>query len=74
MATQKRSISFDESVLHEAEQRLAELGGSLSAFVNAALLHELQLTRGRELLANDDAELGPVSAEVTTHVLAEWPA
>ena len=73
MATQKRSISFDESVLHEAEQRLAELGGSLS-FVNAALLHELQLTRGRELLANDDAELGPVSAEVTTHVLAEWPA
>jgi hypothetical protein len=74
MATQKRSISFDESVLREAEQRLAESGGSLSAFVNAALLHELQLARGRELLAQDDAELGPVSPEVATQVLAEWPA
>lgn len=30
MASQKRSISFDESVLHEAEQRLAGSGGSLS--------------------------------------------
>lgn len=74
MATQKRSISFDESVLREAEHRLAESGGSLSAFVNAALLHELQLGRGRELLAKDDAELGPVSPEVATQVLVEWPA
>ena len=75
VATQKRSISFDESVLREAELRLAGSGGSLSAFVNAALLHELQLARGRELLAeDDDAELGAVSPEVTTQVLAEWPA
>jgi hypothetical protein len=74
MATQKRSISFDESVLREAELRLAESGGSLSAFVNAALLHELQLARGRELLVEDDAELGAVSPEVATQVLAEWPA
>lgn len=74
MATQKRSISFDESVLREAELRLAESGGSLSAFVNAALLHELQLARGRELLAEDDAEFGAVPAEVETQVLAEWLA
>lgn len=75
MATQKRSISFDESVLREAELRLAESGGgSLSAFVNAALLHELQLARGRELLTEDDAEFGAVPAEVETQVLAEWPA
>jgi hypothetical protein len=74
MATQKRSISFDESVLREAEVRLAKAGGSLSAFVNAALLHELQVARGRELLAEDDAEFGAVSAEVETQVLAEWPA
>ena len=58
MASQKRSISFEESVLSEAEQRLARSGGSLSAFVNAAVLHELQVTRGRELLAADAAELG----------------
>jgi hypothetical protein len=74
MATQKRSISFDESVLHEAEQRLSESGGSLSALVNAAVLHELQVTRGRELLAEDAAELGAVSPKVRTQVLVEWPA
>jgi hypothetical protein len=74
MATQKRSISFDESVLHEAELRIAESGGNLSAFVNGALLRELQVARGRELLAEDDAEFGVVPAEVATQVLAEWPA
>jgi hypothetical protein len=73
VATQKRSISFDESVLREAELRIAELGGNLSAFVNAALLHELQVARGRELLAEDDAEFGAVPAEVESQVLAEWP-
>jgi hypothetical protein len=74
MATQKRSISFDESVLREAELRIAESGGNLSAFVNAALSHELQVAHGRELLAEDDAEFGAVPAEVETQVLAEWPA
>ena len=74
MATRKRSISFDESVLSEVEQRLAGSSGNLSAFVNAAVLHELQVTRGRELLAEDDAELGAISPEVTAQVLAEWPA
>jgi hypothetical protein len=37
-------------------------------------LHELQVARGRELLAEDDAEFGAVPAEVETQVLAEWPA
>ncbi len=74
MASQKRSISFDESVLNEAEQRLAGSGGSLSAFVNAAVLRELRVARGLELLAEDDADLGAVSADVRTQVAAEWPA
>lgn len=74
MASQKRSISFEESVLHEAEQRLAESGGSLSAFVNAAVLHELQVTRGRELLAEDEAQFGAVPIDVRALVAAEWPA
>lgn len=74
MASQKRSISFDEFVLHEAEQRLAESGGSLSAFVNAAVLHELQVTRGQELLAEDDVQFGPVPADVRARIAAEWPA
>jgi hypothetical protein len=74
MASQKRSISFDESVLNEAEQRLAGSGGTLSAFVNAAVLRELRVARGLELLAEDNADLGEVPADVRTQVAAEWPA
>jgi hypothetical protein len=74
MASQKRSISFDESVLREAEQRLAGSGGSLSAFVNGAVLRELRVARGLELLAKDNADFGEVSADVRTQVAAEWPA
>jgi hypothetical protein len=74
VASEKRSISFEESVLHEAEERLAESGGSLSAFVNAAVLHELQVSRGRELLAEDDAELGEVPEQALARVAAEWLA
>jgi hypothetical protein len=74
MASQKRSISFDESVLHEAEERLADSGGSLSAFVNAAVLHELQVARGRELLAEDEAKFGASSGKAKTEIAVEWPA
>ena len=74
MASQKRSISFDESVLNEAEQRVAGSGGNLSAFVNAAVLRELRVARGLELLVEDEAELGEVAADVRTQVAAEWPA
>ena len=74
MASQKRSISFDESVLHEAEQRLSKSGGSLSAFVNAAVLRELRVSRGLELLAADDEQFGVVPADVKNQVAAEWPA
>jgi hypothetical protein len=71
VASQKRSISFDESVLREAERHAA---GNLSAYVNAAVQRELRVTRGRELLAADDAELGPVSERVRREVASEWPA
>ena len=74
MASQKRSISFDESVLQETEQRLAESGGSLSAFVNAAVLRELRVSRGVDLLAEDDKLFGAVPAEVKSQIAAEWPA
>ncbi len=74
MASQKRSISFEESVINEAEQRLAGSGGSLSAFVNAAVLRELRVARGLEMLAEDNADFGEVRADVRTQVAAEWPA
>jgi hypothetical protein len=74
VASQKRSISFDESVLAEAERRAAARGGNLSAFVNGAVLRELRIARGTELLAADEAELGPVPGSVRAQVAAEWPA
>jgi hypothetical protein len=74
MASQKRSISFDASVLHEAEQRLAESGGSLSAFVNAAVLRELRVSRGVKLLAEDDEQFGAVTTQISSQIAAEWPA
>lgn len=73
-ASQKRLISFDEAVLNEAEQRLRESGGNLSEFVNAAVLNQLHVMRGRELLAKDDVQFGPVSSETRARVAAEWPA
>lgn len=73
MATQKRSISFDESVLAEAERLSSTRGGNLSAFVNAAVLRELRVTRGLELLAEDEARLGPVPDAVRAEIAAEWP-
>lgn len=74
MASQKRSISFDESVLHEAEERLTESGGSLSAFVNAAVLRELRVARGLDMLTEDDGQFGPVPTKVRAQIAAEWPA
>lgn len=74
VASQKRSISFDESVLAEAEKRASAAGGNLSAFVNTAVLRELRVARGLELLAEDDKALGPVPDEVRATVAEQWPA
>ena len=74
MASEKRSISFDETVLREAEQLVAAGGGNLSAFVNAAVLRELRVARGREVLAADEAEFGPVPEDVRAAVAKQWPA
>jgi hypothetical protein len=74
VASRKRSISFDESVLAEAERQAAATGGNLSAFVNAAVLRELRLARGLELLAEDDEHFGPVPDDVRAEIAATWPA
>jgi hypothetical protein len=74
MPSEKRSISFDAEVLAEAEQRVASSGGNLSAFVNAAVLRELRVARGVELLAQDEAQFGAVPEDVRAQVAAEWPA
>jgi hypothetical protein len=74
MASRKRSISFDESVLAAAEERSAAAGGNLSAFVNGAVRRELRVAHGIELLADDDDEFGAVPESVQAGIAAEWPA
>lgn len=73
MASRKRSISFDDGVLAEAEERAAAAGGNLSAFVNAAVLQELRLARGHELLAEDERRFGRVDDAVWDEVAEQWP-
>ncbi len=73
MASRKRSISFDTAVLAEAEERSDAAGGNLSAFVNRAVRRELQIARGLDLLAQDEAEFGPVPESVRAEVAAQWP-
>jgi Arc/MetJ family transcription regulator len=73
MAVQKRSISFDESVLAEAERLSAERGGNLSKLVNQALEHELRIAGGRKLMEEDDKRWGPIPEDVIAEVDRLWP-
>jgi metal-responsive CopG/Arc/MetJ family transcriptional regulator len=73
MAVQKRSISFDESVLAEAERLSAERGGNLSAFVNDAVEQKLKVALGKKLIEEDIKKFGPIPEEISARIEAEWP-
>lgn len=73
MAVQKRSISFDESVLAEAERLSQERGGNLSAFVNEAVEKQLKVALGRKLIEEDIKRFGPIPESVRRRIEAEWP-
>lgn len=72
MPVLKKSVAFDDAVGREALQRAGERG--FSRFVNDAVAQRLQAIRIAELLEALDAEEGPVAAEVTASVEAEWDA
>lgn len=60
MAMKKVSLTLDEELVAEARER----SGNLSAFVNEALEARLRNARLGQLLAELDAEFGPVPPEV----------
>jgi hypothetical protein len=70
MPVLKKSVAFEESVGREALARAGERG--FSRFVNDAVAQRLQALRIAELLADLEAEHGPVPAEVAAAVEAEW--
>jgi hypothetical protein len=72
MPVLKKSVAFDEAVGREALERAGERG--FSRFVNDAVAQRLQSLRLAELLAGQEASLGPVDPAVAAEVEAEWVA
>ena len=57
MGMKKLSVTVEEDLVDELRERAGDRG--ISAFVNQAVRHELQLARLGELLADLENELGP---------------
>lgn len=66
----KVSLSIDEDVLVEARARAGRR--ELSSYVNDALRRQLQRDRLAELLAEMNAESGPVPDEVMEQARQPW--
>lgn len=70
MAVRKVSLSIDEDVL--AEDRVRAGHRELSSYVNEALRRQFQRGRLAELLAEMDAETGPVPDDVMEEARRLW--
>jgi hypothetical protein len=71
MTVEKVSLSLDAELVARARQVAGPRG--LSALVSDALRIKLQHERLRALLAEMDAEFGPVPAEEQVRARAAWP-
>jgi Arc/MetJ family transcription regulator len=70
VAVSKVSLSIDEEVLAEARARAGRR--ELSSYVNDALRRQLQRDRLAELLAEMDAESGPIPDELMEQARQPW--
>ncbi|CAN5631316.1 hypothetical protein BH23ACT7_BH23ACT7_12550 [soil metagenome] len=70
MAVSKVSLSIDEDVLAEARDRAGRR--ELSSYVDAALRRQLQHDRLGDLLAEMEAESGPIPDEVLEEARQAW--
>jgi hypothetical protein len=71
MKTTKVSITIDSDLLEEVK---SYAGGNLSRYVNAALREQVRAARLQELVAQHEAEFGPIPAEVLAQAEAEFEA
>jgi len=71
MAVEKVSLSLDADLVARARRVAGHRG--LSALVNDAIRIKLQHERLRAVLAEMDAELGPVPAKELDRARAAWP-
>lgn len=72
MPTEKVSLTLSQTALDEARSRVGRRG--LSEFIDEALQLRLQHDRLKKLLADLDAEYGPVPEEIREEVRREWDA
>jgi Arc/MetJ family transcription regulator len=70
MAVSKVSLSLDEDVLAEAREQVGRR--ELSSYVNEAVRRQLQRDRLLGLLADMDAESGPIPDEVMDEARKPW--
>ena len=70
MATEKVSLTLNEQTLRQARKQVGRRG--LSKYVDEALQTRLQHDRLRALLAEMEAERGPIPPEVMEEVRREW--
>jgi hypothetical protein len=68
MGMTKLSVTVEENLVDELRDRAGDRG--ISAFVNQAVRHELQLARLGELLADLENELGPPDETMVAEALA----
>lgn len=70
MAVAKVSLSIDEDVLSEARERAGRR--ELSSYVNDALRRQLQRDRLGVLLAEMEAESGPIPDDLLDEARKPW--
>ncbi len=70
MAVSKVSLSIDEDVLAAARERAGRR--ELSSYVTDALRHRLQRDRLGELLAEMEAESGPIPEDLMEEARQLW--
>ncbi len=68
MGMTKLSVTVEDELAHEMRERAGSRG--ISAFVNQAVRHELQLGRLGALLADLENELGPPDEDMVIEALA----
>jgi Arc/MetJ family transcription regulator len=68
MGMTKLSVTVEDDLVDEVRQRSG--GRGISAFVNQAVRHELQLARLGELLSDLENELGPPNEAMVIEALA----
>lgn len=68
MGMTKLSVTVEDDLVDELRQRAGDRG--ISAFVNQAVRHELQLARLGELLSDLENELGPPDEDMVDEALA----